>query len=330
MRLHQVPAYFVRILGTLAALTGAVVAITSVSAADYPNKPIRMIVGSVPGSAPDVLARLVGERIRAQLGQAVVVDNRPGATGTIAAALVSRSAPDGYTLYTAAAAISTTPAVYKLSYDVRKDFAAVGRIASVPLILVVNSNGPIRSVADLVKLAKAKPGQINYASPGRGGLQHLVTELFDKDVGVKMVHIPYKGGALAVLGVVQGEAQLFFSGMPPALPLIRQGKLRALAVTTKARSRAAPDVPTMAEAGIAGFEADNWHGVLAPAKIPADRVAKLNAVLKSALAGSNVEKVFLAAGAEPEWSSPAAFQALVDAEVVRWQKLAGEVGIRRQ
>ena len=330
MRPHHLPACFASTARTLATLFGAVAVVTSVAAADYPTKPIRMIVGSVPGSAPDVLARLIGERMRAQLGQAIVVDNRPGATGTIAAALVSRASPDGYTLYTAAAAISTTPAVYKLSYDVRKDFAAVGRIASVPLILVVNSSGSIRTVADLVKMAKAKPGQMNYASPGRGGLQHLVTELFNKDAGVKMVHIPYKGGALAVLGVVQGEAQLFFSGMPPALPLIRQDKLRALAVTTKARSRAAPEVPTMAEAGIAGFEADNWHGVLAPARTPADRVAKLNAVLKRALAEDSVEKVFLAAGAEPEWSSPAAFQALVDAEVVRWEKLAREVGIRRQ
>ena len=333
MKLRQPSAYLNRAARTLITLLGAIAATTGIAAAageDYPDKPIRMIVGSVPGSAPDVLARLIGEHVKAELGQSVVVDNRAGATGTIAAALVSRAPADGYTLYTAAAAISTTPAVFKLSYDVRKDFAAVGRIASVPLILVVNASGAVRSVGDLVKLAKARPGQINYATPGPGGLQHLVTELFDKTVGIKMVHVPYKGGSLAVLGVLGGEAQLFFSGMPPALPLVRQGRLRALAVTTKARSRAAPEVPTMAEAGIAGFEADNWHGVLAPAGTPANRVARLNAVLKRALADPTVKKVFLAAGAEAEWSTPADFQSLVNAEVQRWGKLAREIGLRPQ
>ena len=317
-----------------AAITGIAIVVlaSSTFAADqaFPSKPIRMVVGSVPGSAPDVLARIVGQFMGQSLGQTVVVDNRSGATGTIAAKMVSEALPDGYTLYTAAAAIATTPSVMKLSYDVRKDFAAVGQIASVPLILVVPANVAAQNVKDLIGLAKVKSGNLFYATPGPGGLQHLVTEFFSQSVGIKMVHVPYKGGALAVTGLLSGEAQLFFSGMPPALPLVRQGRLRALAVTTAARSIAAPEVPTMAQAGLPGFEADNWHGILAPAKTPSARIKKINQQLMQILGLEEIKQKFLASGAEPRWTNETEFQALINREVDRWAKLAREVGLKPQ
>jgi len=303
----------------------------AVHAADtYPNRPIRMIVGSVPGSAPDTLARILGQRLGEELGQQVVVDNRAGATGAIGAKQLATAQPDGYTLGIASAAFATTASTMTLNYDVRKDFQAVAGIASVPLILVVSSASEVTSVSALVTHAKARPGAVNYASPGAGGLQHLVTEAFSQLVGINMVHIPYKGGSLAVTAVVGGEAQLFFSGMPPALPLIQQGRLRALAVTTLKRSPSAPNVPTMHESGFKGFEADNWHGILAPANIPGAPVARINQVLSKALATPGIQQRFLAAGGEAQWSSGADFQKLLNAEIERWAKVAKAVGIKPQ
>lgn len=296
----------------------------------YPNKPIRMIVSSVPGSAPDVLARIVGQRLGENLGQQFVVDNRAGATGAIGWKLLATSSPDGYTIGVVSAAFATIASTMTLTYDVRKDFRAVAGIASVPLILVMSPASGVTSVSGLVALAKARPGAINYASPGAGGLQHLVTEDFSKLVGIRMVHVPYKGGSLAATAVVSGETQLFFSGMPPALPLVNQGRLRGLAVTTLKRFPAAPNVPTMVEQGYKGFEADNWHGFMAPTGIAQNHVAKINQELSKILGLPDTVEKFLAAGGDSQWSSGADFQKLINAEVVRWAKVAAAVGIKPQ
>lgn len=300
------------------------------SADSYPSRPIRMIVGSGPGSAPDALARIVGQRLSEELGQQFVVDNRAGATGTMGAKHLATAQPDGYTLGIVAAAFATTASTMSLTYDVRKDFQAVAGIASVPLILVMSTASEATSVSALVALARARPGAVNYASPGAGGLQHLVTEAFSQLVGINMVHVPYKSGSLAVTAVVGGEAQLFFSGMPPALPLVNQGRLRGLAVTTMKRFPAAPNVPTMQEAGYKGFEADNWHGFMAPVNIPGAHVARINRVLSKVLGTPDIKQKFLVAGAEAQWSSGAAFQKLVNAEVERWAGVARAVGIKPQ
>lgn len=296
----------------------------------YPVRPIRMIVGSTAGSAPDILARIIGQRLAADLGQQVVIDNRAGAAGTLGAKLTADATPDGYTIGMVSAAFATTTATYKLAYDVRKDFAPIAGIASVPLILVIAPSSGAATLNDLIALVKANPGKINYASPGTGGIQHLVTEHFAQVIGARMVHVPYKSGSLAVNAVLGAEAQFFFAGMPPALPFVKQGKLRALAVTTKARSQSAPEVPTMEEAGLKGFEADNWHGLLAPAKTPAAQIARLNEVLTRALRETDVKARFLAAGGEANWTSAEAFQRLVDAEVERWGKLARTLGLKHQ
>ncbi len=300
------------------------------AAESYPSRPIRMIVGSVPGSAPDALARIVGQRLGEELGQQFVVDNRAGATGTIGAKYLATAQPDGYTLGIVAAAFATTASTMSLSYDVRKDFQAVAGIASVPLILVVSPASEVNSVSALVALAKARRGAVNYASPGAGGLQHLVTEAFSQLVAISMVHVPYKGGSQAVTAVAGGEVQLFFSGMPPALPLVNQGRLRALAVTTQKRYPSAPNVPTMQEAGYKSFEADNWHGIMAPINIPGAHVARINQVLSKVLATQDIKQKFLVAGGEAQWSSGAVFQKLVNAEVERWAKVAKAVGITPQ
>ncbi len=300
------------------------------AAQSYPSRPIRMIVGSGPGSAPDTLARIVGQRLGEDLGQQFVVDNRAGATGTMGAKLLATAQPDGYTLGIASAAFATTASTMSLTYDVRKDFQAVAGIASVPLILVMSTTSEVTSVSALVALAKSRPGKVNYASPGAGGLQHLVTEGFSQMVGISMVHVPYKSGALAVTAVVGGEAQLFFSGMPPALPLINQGRLRGLAVTTLKRFPAAPNVPTMQEAGYKGFEADNWHGIMAPAKISGAHVTRINQLLSKVLETPDIKQKFLVVGGEAQWSSGADFGKLVNAEIERWAKVANAVGIKPQ
>jgi tripartite-type tricarboxylate transporter receptor subunit TctC len=294
----------------------------------YPLRPIRMIVGSTAGSAPDILARIVGQRLSVDLGQQVVVDNRAGAAGTLGAKLTADATPDGYTIGMVSAAFATTTATYQLQYDVRRDFAVIAGIAAVPLVLVTAPAFGAGSLNELIVLVKGNPGKINYASPGSGGIQHLVTEAFAQAIGARMVHVPYKSGALAVNAVLSGETQLFFAGMPPALPFVKQGKLRALAVTTKVRSQSAPEVPTMEEAGLKGFEADNWHGLLAPAKTPAALIARLNEVLARALQEAEVKARFLAAGGEAIWTSPAAFQRLIDTEVERWGKLVRTLGVK--
>ena len=297
-------------------------------AQQYPARPIRMVVASTAGSAPDVLARIIGQKFNEAWGQPVIIDNRAGGSSTIGMLTVAKATPDGYTLLMAATIISTVPATSRNpSYDPVRDFTAISRVAAVPLILVVNPSMGVRDVNGLIALAKGKPGQFNYGTPGAGSLQHLVAELFGRASGVRMVHVPYKSGSLAVTAVIGGEVQLFFAGMPPALPQVRAGRLRALAVTTAKRFESTPDVPTMAEAGLAGFEVDNWHGLVGPPGMPAAVVKKISAEVERIVGLSDIRARFIDVGGEPQASTPAAFRELIRAETVRWTKIATEIGI---
>ena len=297
--------------------------------APYPSKPVRMIVTSEAGSAPDVLARILGQRLGESLGQQFVVDNRAGAGGVIGYEIASRALPDGYTTVMSTVAFVTTYTVHsKLSYHPVDSFTPIARVASSPYVLVVPPQLPAKSVKELVELARSRPGKLNYGSPGNGTAQHLTTELLKARTGVDMVHIPYKSGGSAVNAILQGEAQLFFSGLPPALPQLKAGRLRALAVTINRRSTILPEVPTMAESGMPGFEVDQWHAVIGPAKISARIVDKLSAAIRDTLAQPEVRKILLANGGEANPSTPQELRQLLRDELVKWTRAAEAAGLK--
>lgn len=299
------------------------------SAVRFPDKPIRLVVGFAPGGAPDIIGRLVGQKLGERLGQQVVVDNRPGATGNIGAEIVARAAPNGHTLFMATVSVAISPNFYKsLPFDPVGSFTPVSRVAIVPLLVVVHPSLPVKSIRELIEHAKSKPGVLNYASVGTGSPQHLSAELFKSTAGVKLVHVPYKGGGPATTAILSGESHLFFAGMPPALPYARAGRLRALAVSTAKRSPSAPEVPTVAEAGLQGFEADNWHGVLAPRGTPQAVVAKLNREIVAVLAQDDIQKQLIRAGAEGVSSSPDEFAKFIRAETGKWAKVARQADVQ--
>lgn len=299
------------------------------SAQEYPSKPIRMVVGFAPGGAPDIIGRLVGQKLNEDLGQPVIVDNRPGATGNIGAEIVAKAAADGYTVLMATLSLAISPSFYRsLPFDPVKSFAPVGMVASVPLLLVVHPSLPARSVKELVALAKSQPGKFNYASVGNGSPQHLSAELFKSVAGVNIVHVPYKGGGPATAAVLTGEAHLFFAGMPPALPHVKAGRLRGLAVSTAKRSPSAPDVPTVSEAGLPGFDADNWNALLAPHGTPPRIIGRLNQELDKILKLSDLRSQLIRTGAEAAHSTPPELAARIKAETVKWSSVARSAGVK--
>lgn len=312
-----------------AALAVATVFSGVAAAQQFPTKPVKILVGFAPGGAPDFLARLLGQKMTERWGQPVLVENRPGATGNIAAQAVAKGEPDGHTLLMATVSVAISPSYQSnLAFSPEKDFEPVGMVASVPLILVAHPGVKASTVQELLDLAKSQPGKLNYASVGNGSPQHLSGELFQLLGGVKMVHVPYKGGGPATQAVLTGETQMFFAGMPPAMPHVRSGKLKALAVTSSKRSAAAPEVPTVAEAGLAGFEADNWHALYAPKGTPASVVAKLNDELNRALALSDVKELMLKQGAEGWSSSPQEAREYLQREIKKWEKVVKASGAK--
>ncbi len=240
----------------------------AVAQADYPARPIRFLVGVVPGGAADTLARAVGQRYAAAFHQQVIVDNRPGANQTIAADLTAKAAPDGYTIVIVAAGHAISPALYKLPYDAQKDFSAIGFIAAVPNVFVVHPGLGVRTVKDFIALARAKPGALAYGSSGIGSASHLSTELFQMMTQLTLVHVPYKGQGLAMIDLIGGQLQFGFPSVPASIQYIKSGRMIALAVASKERSSALPDVPPLGEAGVPGYEVSGWYGVLGPAKLP--------------------------------------------------------------
>ena len=299
-------------------------------AQSYPTKPIRLVVPFPPGGATDILARNVAQKLTEAWGQQVIVDNRPGAGGNIGSELVAKSAPDGYTLEMGTVGTHAINAsLYaKMPYDHVKDFVPVILVAGVPNVLVVNPSLPVNSVAELIAYAKANPGKLNFASSGNGTSIHLSGELFKVMAGVQITHIPYKGSAPAMQDLLGGQVQLMFDNLPPSLPQIKAGKLKALAVTSTTRAAALPDVPTMAEAGLPGFEASSWFGVLAPAGTPPAIVAKLNAEIGKWLASPDAKEKLQALGANAAGGTPEDFAKHIQAETVKWAKVVKESGAK--
>jgi tripartite-type tricarboxylate transporter receptor subunit TctC len=288
-------------------------------AADYPNRAIHLIVPFAPGGGNDTVARLVGDGVTAELGQPVVVENRPGAGGVVGAEAVARAPADGYTLFLGGVGShAINPNLHAhLGYDPIKDFAPITLVASAPLVLVVHPSVPAQSVRELVALAKAEPGRLNYASNGNGSSSHLAAVMFDTMTGVEMVHVPYKGLSPALTDLLSGQVQLMFSSVVAILPHVKAGRLRALAVSSPARMALLPDLPTIAESGVPGYQSSSWYGILAPAGTPPDVVKRLNAALVKVIAQPAFRDALAREGAEPVGNSPEAFGAFIKAEKER-------------
>jgi tripartite-type tricarboxylate transporter receptor subunit TctC len=302
--------------GCLAAISG------SALAQAYPAKLIRVVVPYAPGGATDLTARLVGQKMQEAMKQNVVVENRPGAGGVIGADAVAKAAPDGYTLLLAVPAeISILPNLQKMPYDVAKDLAPVSLAAMTPLILVAHPSLPVKTVKELVELIRKRPGQLSYASAGTGGVQHLSGELLKITMNLDLVHVPYKGAGPVMPDLIGGHVPMFFSGMPPAMPHVRAGKLRALAVTTTKRSPAAPEVPTMAEAGVPGFDISNWFAYFVPSGTPPDIIVRLNSEINRGLKQQDVRDKLGNVGAEAVGTSPEELAKFVRAESEKFARL---------
>ena len=310
----------------LAACCGLAAQITA--AADFPTRPLRVIVPYAPGGGTDTAARIIGQKLGENWGQTVVVDNRPGAAGIIGTDLVAKAVPDGHTLLVAAGAHAINPSLYrKLPYDVQKDFAHIAFLCTAPNILVVNPALPVHSVKDLIALAKAKPGQLSFGSGGAGQTPHLAAELFKSMAGVDMVHVPYKGGAPATLDLIGGRIAVMFGGMVLTLPHVKAGKLRAIATTGAKRAKAVPELPTIAESGLPGYEADEWFGLWGPAAIPSPIVQKLNGTVREILKRADTQERFAALGAEVIDMSTREFTAFEQKQIAKWAKVAKEANI---
>ena len=298
-------------------------------AQDYPHKPLRMVAPFAPGGATDTLARIVGQKLHERLGQPVVVDNRAGAGGNIGADLVAKAAPDGYTLLVGGVPHAIAVTLYaRLPYDLQKDLAAVAEIATFPSMIVLHPSLPAKSVKELITLAKARPGELNFGSAGNGSPNHLALELFKTVAGVSMVHVPYKGTGQVIGDLLAGQVQLASMGFPTATPHVRSGRLRAIAVTGAVRSPLLPDIPTVSEEGLPGFVVTSWYGVFAPAATPQDIVARLNAEIGQVMAGAEVRQRLAAMGAEPSAKMPAEFAAYVREEIAKWAKVVKDSGAK--
>ncbi len=305
-----------------------------VSAADtpFPSRPIRFIVPNGAGGTTDLVARSVAPKLADMLSQQVVIDNRPGSGGILGTEIVAKAAPDGHTLLMGTIGnIAISPALYrKLAYDSLRDFAPVTQLASAAYMVLLHPSVVAKSMKELAALAKAKPGALNFASAGSGTGSHLAAELFKSMAGVDIVHVPYKGGSPAMTDVIAGQVQLMFNGIPSSMPHLRSGRVRALAVTTAARSAAAPELPTIAEAGFPGAESTSWTGILVPAGTPAPVIAKLNAAFVKALQFQDVVARLSMDGATPVGNTPAEFGAYIKNEHAKWGKVVRASGVTAQ
>jgi tripartite-type tricarboxylate transporter receptor subunit TctC len=300
------------------------------AAAEYPTRPVSLIVAFTPGGPSDVLARIVGKKIGELLGQPIVIENKPGAGGNIAAELVARAAPDGYTLLMGNNSIlATNASLYrKVGYDAEKDFAPISLIGSQANILVVNPALPVKSMAELIALAKAKPGQINFASSGYGAAAHLAGELFKTQAHIDIIHVAYKGAAPALQDVIAGHVQMMFATAASVVGHVKDGLVRPLAVTTPARTAVLPDIPTVAELGIAGFDATTWHGLVAPAGTPPEVIDALHRAAITALNDPETRKALIGLGVDVVGSSPQEFAAYIKSEIPKWSAVVQAAGAR--
>ena len=315
-----------RHLLALAALTLS----TAAAAQAWPAKPIRLVVPFPPGGGTDIIARETSQRVAAATGWTFVIENKPGAGGNLGVDSVAKSPADGYTIVIGQTSnLAINPTLYpKLPYDPVKDLAPIVLLANAPLVMVTGMNTPHKTLADAVNAARAKPGQLNFASPGNGTVAHLTSELFQKAAGIKTQHVPYKGAAQALTDVMSGNVDLYMSAVPTLIGQIRQGKLRPLAVTSARRVDDLPAVPTINESGFKGFDAVTWFGLLAPAGTPKDVVARINAEFVKALKQPELAKRLSDEGADPAGSTPEEFAALIKADLPRWGKVVRESGAR--
>jgi tripartite-type tricarboxylate transporter receptor subunit TctC len=298
-------------------------------AQSYPRQPITIVVPYPPGGTNDIVARLLGKKLSEQLGQPFIIENKAGASGTMGANSVVRAPADGYTLLVITTGHTIHPALYpQLPYDIKSSLQPISKLTSGPMLVMVNPQLPVKNLADLIALAKAKPGELNYGSAGNGSTTHLTTELIGSMAGIKMNHIPYKGSAPAMTDVIGGNAQVVLDLVFSSIQHVKTGKLKALAITSANRSPILPNVPTVAESGLPGFEATVWNGLVAPPGTPKEIVAKLNAEIKKAMADPKLVEQLRSQGFEPDWSTPEQFGALIASEVSRWGKVVKATGAK--
>ncbi len=319
------------VLPLLRPLLPAVLVLLSVHAhaQTYPVKPVRVLVGFPPGAGVDITTRLVTPRLGEALGQQFVVDNRAGAAGNIAAELAAKTPPDGYTLLFGSASLAMSQSLYKnLNYNLERDFEPVGLVASAPFILVVHPSVPVKSVKEFVALARSRPGQLSFASTGNGSTPHLTMEMFKTQAGISLVHVPYKGTPQAVIDVMSGQVPVMFANTLSVLPLTRSNRLRALGISGAKRSPAAPEIPTIAEAGMKDFEASTWFGVFSPAGTPPAIVQRLSSEIVRIVQQPDMKERLLAQGADPIGMPAEAFRGYVKAEIAKWGKVVQASGAK--
>jgi len=315
---------------SIVALLASTTAIAQPAA--YPTKPIRIVVAYTPAGATDILARTIGQKLNEAWGQAVIIDNRPGANGNIGTEYAAKATPDGYTLLMVTAGThGINPGLYrKLGFDAVKDFAPVSLVAMVPNVFVVNNGVPAKDLKEFIAYAKANQGKLNYGSPGNGSTAHLSMELFKSMTGIQMVHVPYKGSAGVLADLIGGQIVVTMDNMPPYVPQVKAGKIRALAVSPARRSPALPDVPTVAEAGVPGYDSGAWFGLVAPANTPKDLVAKLSREIARILKLPDVSARLADLGAEAVGSTPEQFSAHIKAEIAKWAKVIRDANVELQ
>lgn len=308
--------------GIACALAGAAMA------QDYPARPVRVVVGFPVGGVTDIMARIVSQKLGERLGQQFIVDNRPGAGTSIAADITAKAAADGHTLSMIGASFAVTAGLHKnLPYDPVRDFSGIALVSAAPQVMIANLALPAKSMQELTALARAKPGQLNFASSGNGSTSHLAGELLKMMANINLTHVPYKSGsAVMMTDVISGRMQLLFLSLPGALPQIRAARVRAIGVTSLKRSGAAPDVPTFAESGVPGYEATSWNGLVAPARTPRAIIGKLNAETLGVVRGADVVDAMTRQGADPLESTPAAFDDYLKAEILKWRKIIAASG----
>ena len=310
-------------------LIGAFFPMTA-AAQTYPSRPVRLIVPFPPGGSNDVVGRMIAAQLSTRLDKTVIVENQGGAGGLIGTEMAARSPPDGYTLLLVSVAYAFIPAIYKLPYDPATAFAPVAILGAGPVVIAVTSKLPVNSVKELIALAKEKPGELNYATAGVGSFQHLASELFKLQAGVDIVHIPFKGGGPAMMDVIAGNTQIAIGSLVQMLPQIKAGKLKALGVGSAKRIAALPEVPTISEAGVPGYEVTNWWGIVVPAGTPRSIIDRLHKELTAVVASTETKKRFETEGAEPLSMSPDEFGRFIAAETVKWARVVKDAGIRAE
>jgi len=315
-------------IATWLAVLIASLAAGAAAAQQYPSKPVKIVVGFAPGGGSDFIARIIAQKLTERLGTQVIVENRPGAGSTLGSEVVVKSPPDGYTLLLTPASYTVNPSVYKLSFDALNDITPIVQLSRGPYVVAVNPSVPAKTLQELVALAKRDPDKLAYASSGNGSHVHVATEYFLYTAGIKITHVPYKGTGPALNDTIAGTTQLIFGSVATALQYVKSGRLRALAVTTPKRIAAAPEVPTVAEAGYPAYEVTNWHGLVGPKGLPKDIVARLNREVNEALKSKEVEKILASDGLEPAGGSAEELASIIRNEIGRWSQVVKRAGVK--